>query len=103
MKNAMKSLRTKFILPDNHKILITPYCFLGFIAGDGSLSVSNLKSFPLKFNIVQSITEKIVLEAIKLFLLELPLKFTKKQKLTVILIKYQQKKTLSFLKIENYC
>ena len=77
----MNSLRTNFIFPLTHKILITPYWFLGFIEGEGSFSVSTLKSFPLRFNIVQSIIiqmticEKNVLEAIKLFLLELPLKF----------------------------
>ena len=75
----MNSLRTNFILPLTHKILITPYFLLGFIEGDGSFSVSTLKSFPLRFNIVPSITEKNVLEAIKLFLLELPLKFKAKR------------------------
>jgi hypothetical protein len=70
LKNSMNTLRTKFILPDTHKILITPYWLLGFFEGDGSLPVSNIKSFPLRFNIVQSITEKEVIEQIKLFLLE---------------------------------
>ena len=67
----MNTLRTNFILPNSHKILITPYWLLGFIEGDGSFSVSTSKSFPLRFNIVQSIIEKKVIEAIKLFLLEL--------------------------------
>ena len=31
----MNTLRTKFILPNSHKILITPYWLLGFIEGDG--------------------------------------------------------------------
>jgi hypothetical protein len=53
---------------------------LGFIEGDGSFSVSTSKSFPLRFNIVQSIIEKKeVLEAIKLFLLELSGKFKTKR------------------------
>jgi hypothetical protein len=72
LKNSMNTLRTNFVLPNSHKILITPYWLLGFIEGDGSFSVSTLKSFPIRFNIVQAITEKNVLEAIKLFLLELP-------------------------------
>jgi hypothetical protein len=70
----MNTLRTNFILPNSHKILITPYWLLGFIEGDGrpgQFSVSTSKSFPLRFNIVQSINEKKVIEAIKLFLLEL--------------------------------
>lgn len=67
LKNSMNTLRTNFILPNSHKILITPYWLLGFIEGDGSFSVSTSKSFPLRFNIVQSIIEKKVLEAIKLF------------------------------------
>jgi hypothetical protein len=53
----MNTLRTKFILPNSHKILITPYWFLGFIEGDGSFSVSTSKSFPLRFKKVQSINE----------------------------------------------
>ena len=36
----MNTLRTNFILPNSHKILITPYWLLGFIEGDGSFSVS---------------------------------------------------------------
>jgi LAGLIDADG DNA endonuclease family protein len=75
----MNTLRTKFILPNSHKILITPYWLLGFIEGDGSFSVSTSKSFPLRFNIVQSIIEKKVLEAIKLFLLELSGNFKTKR------------------------
>jgi len=71
LKNSMNTLRTYFVLPDSHKILITPYWLLGFIEGDGSFSVSTLKSFPIRFNIVQLITEKKVIEAIRLFLLEL--------------------------------
>ena len=67
----MNTLRIDFVLPDNHQILITPYWLLGFIEGDGSFSVSTLNSFPLRFNIVQAITEKKVLEAIKTFLLKL--------------------------------
>jgi hypothetical protein len=54
----MNTLRTNLILPNSHKILITPYWLLGFIVGDGSFSVSTSKSFPLRFNIVQSIIEK---------------------------------------------
>ena len=54
----MNTLRTNFVLPDSHKIIITPYWLLGFIEGYGSFSVSTLKSFPLRFNIVQAITEK---------------------------------------------
>ena len=54
----MNTLRTKFILPNSHKILITPYWLLGFIEGDGSFSFSTSKSIPLRFNIVQSIIEK---------------------------------------------
>ena len=75
----MNTLRTKIILPNSHKILITPYWLLGFIEGDGSFSVSTSKSFPLRFNIVQSIIEKKVLEAIKLFLLELSGNFKTKR------------------------
>ena len=71
IKNSMNTLRIDFVLPDNHQILITPYWLLGFIEGDGSFSVSTLNSFPLRFNIVQAITEKKVLEAIKTFLLKL--------------------------------
>jgi hypothetical protein len=67
----MNTLRTNFILPNYHKILITPYWLLGFIEGDGSFSVSTSKSFPLRFNIVQSIIEKKVLEAIKLFFIRI--------------------------------
>ena len=40
LKNSMNTLRTNFILPNSHKILITPYWLLGFIEGDGSFSVS---------------------------------------------------------------
>ena len=72
LKISMNTLRTNFVLPNSHKILITPYWLLGFIEGDGSFSVSTLKSFPIRFNIVQAINEKDVFEAIKLFLLELP-------------------------------
>lgn len=54
----MNTLRTNFVLPDSHKIIITPYWLLGLIEGDGSFSVSTSKSFPLRFNIVQAITEK---------------------------------------------
>lgn len=71
LKNSMNTLRTDFILPDYHKIIITPYWLLGFVEGDGSFSISSSQSFPLRFNIVQSINEKKVLEAIKLFLLNL--------------------------------
>ena len=70
LKITMNSLRTNFILPDNHKILITPYWLLGFVEGDGSFSVSTQDSFPLRFNISQVIYEKNLLEAIKLFFLE---------------------------------
>jgi hypothetical protein len=53
----MNTLRTKFILPNSQKILITPYWFIGFIEGEGVplpilCSVSTSKSFPLRFNIV---------------------------------------------------
>ena len=73
LKNSMNTLRTNFVLPDDHKIIITPYWLLGFIEGDGSFSVSTLNSFPFRFNIVQAITEKKkVFEAIRTFLLELP-------------------------------
>lgn len=58
LKNTMNTLRTNFVLPDSHKIIITPYWLLGLIEGDGSFSVSTSKSFPLRFNIVQAITEK---------------------------------------------
>lgn len=36
----MNTSRTNFVLPDSHKILITPYWLLGFIEGEGSFSVS---------------------------------------------------------------
>jgi len=78
LKNSMNNLRTNFILPNNHKIIITPYWLLGFFEGDGSFSISTSQSFPLRFNIVQAITEIKVLEAIKLFLLELPGEFKTK-------------------------
>ncbi len=54
----MNTLRTNFVLPNSHKILITPYWLLWFIEGDGSFSVSTLNSFPLRFNITPVITEK---------------------------------------------
>lgn len=72
LKFSMNTLRTNFVLPSSHKIIITPYWLLGFIEGDGSFCVSTLKSFPLRFNIVQAITEKKVFETIQTFLLELP-------------------------------
>ncbi len=78
LKKTMNTLRTNFILPESHKILITPYWLLGFVEGDGSFSVSTYDSFPLRFNIVQSITEKNVLEAIKLFLLDMLVNYKKK-------------------------
>jgi len=46
LKNSMNSQRTNFELPDTHKIIITPYWLLGFIEGDGSFSISNIKGFP---------------------------------------------------------
>jgi hypothetical protein len=51
------------------------------MVGQGQFSVSTSKSFPLslRFNIVQSIIEKKVLEAIKLFLLELSGNFKTKR------------------------
>ena len=79
LKNSMNFKRTNYILPDAHKILITPYWLLGFTEGDGSFSISNIKGFPLRFNIVQVITEIKVLEAIRIFLLELPGSYVKKR------------------------
>ena len=67
----MNTLRTNFILPLSHKIVITPYWFLGFIEGDGSFLVSTLNSFPLRFNISQDVVNIKVLEEIKLFLLNI--------------------------------
>ena len=37
LKNSMNTLRTNVIFPNSHKILITPYWFLGFIEGDARL------------------------------------------------------------------
>ena len=92
----MNTLRTNFILPNSHKILITHYWLLGFIEGDGSFSVSTSKSFPLRFKIVQSIIEKKVLEAIKFFLLELSGNFkTKRINSNPIQIIEEQKSKLS--------
>ena len=59
----MNTLRTKFILPNSQKILITPYWFIGFIEGEGVplpilCSVSTSKSFPLRFNIVLIVINK---------------------------------------------
>jgi hypothetical protein len=42
LKSSMNTLRTNFILPNYHKILITPYCLLGFIEGDGRLTTNSL-------------------------------------------------------------
>nr|AVD96818.1 double-motif LAGLIDADG homing endonuclease [Ophiostoma novo-ulmi subsp. novo-ulmi] len=37
----MNSKRLDFVMPDEHKVTITPYWLLGFIEGDGSFSVKN--------------------------------------------------------------
>lgn len=75
----MNTLRTNFILPVTHEISITPYWLLGFVEGDGSFSVSTYEKFPLRFNIVQSSTDIKVLEAIKLFLLDLLVNYKKEK------------------------
>jgi hypothetical protein len=95
IKNSMNTQRNNFELPKDHQIKITPYWFLGFIEGDGSFSISSLKSFPLKFNITQVITEEKVLESIKTFLLELPGNYKKRSK------KSNQVQILKKIKILN--
>jgi hypothetical protein len=79
LKNSMNSKRTNYTLPDAHQILITFYWLLGFTEGDGSFSVSNIKGFPLRFNIVQVKTEIKVIEAIRTFLLGYPGSHVKKR------------------------
>lgn len=54
LKNSMNTLRINY--PEDHRIIITPYCLIGFIEGDGSFSVSSASGFPLRFLIVQVIT-----------------------------------------------
>lgn len=68
----MNLKRTNFELPANHNIIITPYWLLGFSEGECSFSVSSSPDINLCFNLTQVITEKKVMEAIKIFLLDLP-------------------------------
>lgn len=67
----MNTLRTDFTLPDYYKIVITPYWLLGFVEGDGSFSLSLGDTFPLRFNISQVKPDKIVLEEIKNYFLNI--------------------------------
>lgn len=74
IKNTMNTQRTNFEFPESHSIVITPYWLLGFVEGDGSFNVTNLKTGGVKtnFSISQAITDKKVLEAIRNFILDLP-------------------------------
>lgn len=71
--------RTNFTMPIEHKISITPYWFLGFIEGEGSFSIgkSAVKNrFKLslrasQFTIALTESQKPVLDAIKIFIVQL--------------------------------
>lgn len=52
LRLGMNSKRIDFTMPEEHKINITPYWFLGFIEGDGSFSYKNL-SKDANFTIIQ--------------------------------------------------
>lgn len=62
LKNSMNKNRSNFELPENHKIIITPYWLLGFIEGEGSFNVTKTGSFSLQFSIGQTIRENLVLK-----------------------------------------
>ena len=67
----MNSLRTNFKLPADHVIKITPYWLIGFIEGDGSFSVEKTNGYPLRLVVIQAITDRMVIEAIQIFLINL--------------------------------
>lgn len=69
----MNTKREKsFNEPLRGNIKITPYWLLGFLEGDGSFHVIKNKNFYLNFSISQTFTERVVLEAIREFLTNLP-------------------------------
>lgn len=63
----MNKNRTTFFPIADHKIIISPYWFLGFWEGDGSFVVHS-KSFQTTFALEQKYTEKPVLDALAGFI-----------------------------------
>lgn len=68
LKNRMNSKRIDFNLPEDHKIVITPYWLLGFTEGDGSfLSDNNKNTGRPVFDLTQKNSNQL-LESIKSYL-----------------------------------
>ena len=67
LKEQMNDKRVSFVLPADHKINITPYWLLGFIEGVAWFYVRK-QTFVLTFRLGQTITQKVVIEAIAQFL-----------------------------------
>lgn len=71
IKDSMNKKRICFTMPDDHCIRVSPYWLLGFVEAEGYFSVAST-GHRLEFGIGQTVSELIVLEAIKKFLLSLP-------------------------------
>ena len=67
LKKGMNTNRTDFTMPNNHKIVITPYWFLGFSEGESSFLVTLERGH--RFLISQNARQKQVMLAIKEFLI----------------------------------
>ena len=67
---GMNSKRKIFTMPSNHKPIITPYWFLGFIEGEGCFYIKENKNnkFGFGFNISQSVKDLFLMAEIKNYL-----------------------------------
>lgn len=69
LKEEMNTKRVNFTMPFNHTIRITPYYLLGLIEGEGSFSISNLKTMAITFTLSLTATQAPLMEGIKNYLI----------------------------------
>jgi hypothetical protein len=77
LRSGMNSKRSDFQMPEFHKILITPYWFLGFVEGEGCFTVTNKGNdrYRLGFIISQSAKDLLLMQELCDFLNRLPFAF----------------------------
>lgn len=90
LKDAMNKKRISFTMPADHRVVVNPYWFLGFVEAEGYFSVASSGS-RLEFGVGQTASEVNVLEAIKKFLLELPGSYSISRKDTNVISLYVDK------------
>jgi hypothetical protein len=70
LKEGMNSKRVNFVLPENHNIVITGNYLVGLLEGDGSFYL-NKHDISIHFSLVTTTVNRLLLEKIREFLLNL--------------------------------